>query len=51
MDEEQTFPPGEKLDTLPGVRGKPDRSDFLLAMAPLRPQGGTGCPVNPIAIF
>jgi kynurenine formamidase len=28
-----------------------DRSDFLLTMAPLRIKGGTGSPVNPIAIF
>lgn len=27
------------------------RSDFLLTMAPLRLKGGTGCPVNPIALF
>jgi len=27
------------------------RSDFLLTMAPLRLKGGTGCPVNPIAVF
>jgi len=28
-----------------------DRSDFLVTMAPLRIRGGTGSPVNPIAIF
>ena len=28
-----------------------ERSDFLLTMAPLRIRGGTGCPVNPIALF
>lgn len=28
-----------------------DRSDFLLTMAPLRIKGGTGSPVNPIAVF
>ena len=27
------------------------RSDFLLTMAPLRIKGGTGSPVNPIALF
>ena len=27
------------------------RSDFLLTLAPLRIKGGTGSPVNPIAIF
>jgi kynurenine formamidase len=27
------------------------RSDFLLTMAPLRIKGGTGSPVNPIAVF
>lgn len=28
-----------------------DRTTFLLTMAPLRLRGGTGCPVNPIALF
>ena len=28
-----------------------NRSDFLLTMAPLRIKGGTGSPVNPIALF
>jgi kynurenine formamidase len=28
-----------------------DRTEFLLTMAPLRLKGGTGCPVNPIALF
>jgi len=28
-----------------------DRSEFLLTMAPLRLKGGTGCPVNPVALF
>lgn len=27
------------------------RTEFLLTMAPLRLKGGTGCPVNPIALF
>ena len=27
------------------------RSDFLVTMAPLRIKGGTGSPVNPIAVF
>jgi kynurenine formamidase len=28
-----------------------ERSDFLVTMAPLRIKGGTGSPVNPIALF
>jgi kynurenine formamidase len=27
------------------------RNDFLTVVAPLRLEGGTGCPVNPLAIF
>jgi kynurenine formamidase len=39
------------LEPLLEVCEELDRSDFLLTMAPLRLKGGTGCPVNPIAIF
>lgn len=39
------------LEPLVEVCTELDRSDFLLTMAPLRLKGGTGCPVNPIALF
>ena len=39
------------LEPLVEVCDELDRSDFLLTMAPLRLKGGTGCPVNPIAVF
>ena len=39
------------LEPLVEVCREEGRSDFLLTMAPLRIPGGTGCPVNPIAIF
>lgn len=39
------------LEPLLEVCNELDRTDFLLTMAPLRLKGGTGCPVNPIAIF
>ena len=39
------------LEPLVDVCTELDRSDFLLTMAPLRLKGGTGCPVNPIALF
>jgi kynurenine formamidase len=39
------------LEPLVEVCNELDRSDFLLTMAPLRLKGGTGCPVNPIAVF
>lgn len=39
------------LEPLVEVCAELDRSDFLLTMAPLRLKGGTGCPVNPIALF
>lgn len=39
------------LEPLLDVCEELDRSDFLLTMAPLRLKGGTGCPVNPIAVF
>ena len=39
------------LEPLVEVCNELERSDFLLTMAPLRIRGGTGSPVNPIAIF
>jgi kynurenine formamidase len=39
------------LEPLVEVCNHLDRSDFLVTMAPLRIKGGTGCPVNPIALF
>lgn len=39
------------LEPLVDVCEELGRSDFLLTMAPLRLKGGTGCPVNPIAVF
>jgi kynurenine formamidase len=39
------------LEPLVNLCGELGRSDFLVAMAPLRIKGGTGSPVNPIAIF
>lgn len=39
------------LEPLVEVCNELERSDFLLTMAPLRLKGGTGCPVNPIALF
>jgi kynurenine formamidase len=39
------------MEPLVEMCGELDRSDFLLTMAPLRIKGGTGSPVNPIAIF
>lgn len=39
------------LEPLVDVCDELQRSDFLLTMAPLRLKGGTGCPVNPIALF
>jgi kynurenine formamidase len=39
------------LEPLVDLCNELGRSDFLLTMAPLRIKGGTGSPVNPIAIF
>jgi kynurenine formamidase len=39
------------LEPLLEVCSELNRSDFLLTMAPLRIKGGTGSPVNPIALF
>jgi kynurenine formamidase len=39
------------LEPLVEVCAELKRSDFLLTMAPLRIKGGTGSPVNPIAVF
>jgi len=39
------------LEPLVEVCAELERSDFLVTMAPLRIRGGTGSPVNPIALF
>jgi len=39
------------LEPLVEVCAELNRSDFLVTMAPLRIKGGTGSPVNPIAVF
>lgn len=39
------------LDPLGGVAAKQNRWEFLLTVAPLPVQGGTGSPINPIAVF
>jgi kynurenine formamidase len=39
------------LEPLVGLCHELDRTEFLVTMAPLRLKGGTGCPVNPTAIF
>lgn len=39
------------LEPLVDVCAELGRSDFLVTMAPLRIKGGTGSPVNPIAVF
>jgi kynurenine formamidase len=39
------------LEPLVELCAEQGRSDFLVTMAPLRIKGGTGSPVNPIAIF
>lgn len=39
------------LEPLVDLCDELNRSEFLLTMAPLRLKGGTGCPVNPIALF
>jgi len=39
------------LEPLVELCGELGRTEFLLTMAPLRLKGGTGCPVNPIALF
>lgn len=39
------------LEPLVDLCDELDRTEFLLTMAPLRLKGGTGCPVNPIAVF
>jgi kynurenine formamidase len=39
------------LEPLVDLCGELGRSDFLVTMAPLRIKGGTGSPVNPIAVF
>jgi kynurenine formamidase len=39
------------LEPLVELCNEAGRSDFLVTMAPLRIKGGTGSPVNPIAVF
>ena len=39
------------LDALASEALKQDRWEFLFVAAPLRAQGGTGAPVNPLAVF
>ena len=36
---------------VPAVAAEEKRWEFMLVVAPLRVPGGTGSPVNPIAIF
>jgi len=40
-----------RLDDLAATREQLDRWEFQCAIAPLRVSGGTGSPVNPIAVF
>jgi kynurenine formamidase len=40
-----------RLDTLLETARRYRRWEFLLTIAPMRIPGGTGCPVNPIALF
>ena len=37
-----------RIEAMPDA---PGRWEFLFTIAPLRVQGGTGSPVNPIAVF
>jgi kynurenine formamidase len=39
------------LEPLAGVCAQEDRSDFMFVTSPLRVQGGTGSPANPLAIL
>jgi kynurenine formamidase len=39
------------LEPLARACAEEGRYDFMLSLAPLRVAGGTGCPVNPLAIF
>ena len=39
------------MDAAAEVAARLDRWEFMLVIAPLRVPGGTGSPVNPIAIF
>ena len=39
------------LDAAAEVAARLNRWEFMLVIAPLRVPGGTGSPVNPIAIF
>lgn len=40
-----------QLEALTAACAAADRWEFLVVVAPLRITGGTGSPVNPIAIF
>lgn len=40
-----------RLDDLSTACAEEGRWEFLLAVAPLRVPGGTGCPVNPVAVL
>jgi hypothetical protein len=40
-----------RLDSVLSTCAALGRWEFLLTVAPLRIPGGTGCPVNPIALF
>jgi kynurenine formamidase len=40
-----------RLDSVLSTCATLRRWEFLLTVAPLRIPGGTGCPVNPIALF
>ena len=39
------------LEPLSEYAGKENRYEFLFVISPLHVQGGTGSPVNPLAIF
>ena len=40
-----------RLDRLSDACNRHERWEFQLTVAPLRVEGGTGSPVNPIAVF
>jgi hypothetical protein len=39
------------LEPLAAACAEEGRDDFLLMVSPLAVVGGTGCPVNPLALF
>ena len=45
------MPRARDLEALAATCEELGRWEFLLVVAPLRVQGGTGSPVNPIAVF